>query len=224
MDEVRLSMPVALFSLAAGIGAGLLAGVLPVVRLPWRGLADWLRESGRSAGESRRHGTARAVLVAAEIAVALTLLTGAALIGKSLVRLEGTDPGFNPRGVLTFRLTLPYGQYGRDRTGVFLSQLDSRLRALPGVTSVAFASALPPDALQMTNNYTVEGSAPETAGASGVAEWIVVSPAYFQTLGIAVTRGRDFEGNDRRGSRRWRLSTRPSRESTSAAGIRSASG
>jgi predicted permease len=139
-------------------------------------------------------------LVVGEIALALTVLTCAALLVKSLVRLEQADPGFRPEGVISFGLSLPNQPYQDEaRVGAFTTELDRRLRALPGVRSVAAASSLPPNRLSMTNNDTLEGAAVDTAGRSGVAEWIVVSTDYFRTLGIRLARGRMFEASDRDG-------------------------
>ena len=95
------------FAIATGVSAGVLAGVLPLFRLPWQRLGEWLREGGRTAVEGRRHGHVRRVLVVAEIALALTVLTGAALLVKSLVNLQHVDPGFRGDGVLSFRVALP---------------------------------------------------------------------------------------------------------------------
>ena len=99
IDEVRIDTAVVLFALASGIAAGLAAGLLPVLRLPWTRLSDWLRAGSRSAGEDVRHGRMRQALVVAEVALALTVVTSAGLIVKSLLRLQQADPGFRPEGV-----------------------------------------------------------------------------------------------------------------------------
>jgi predicted permease len=201
MDEVRLDPAVVVFALAVGVAAGLVAGVMPLVRVPWGALGTWLREGGRATGEGLRDGRLRRVLVIAEIGLTLTVLTGSALLVKSLVRLQREDPGFRPEGVLSFLISLPPEPYkDKDRTAAFVTDLDTRLRALPGVTTVAEASSLPPDLLTFSNNYSVEGPTLDTAGASGVAEWNMVSPDYFRALGIALVRGRAFEDSDRDGA------------------------
>jgi putative ABC transport system permease protein len=201
MDEVRLDPTVVAFAVLTGLAAGLVAGVMPVVRLPWARLGTWLREGGRAAGEGIRDGRLRRGLVVAEVALTLTVLTGSALLVKSLLRLQSADPGFQPAGVLSFLISLPPEPYkDPDRTGIFVTDLDSRLRALPGVTAVAESSSLPPDLLTFSNNYSVEGATTDTAGTGGVAEWNMVSPDYFRALGIALVGGRVFEQSDRAGS------------------------
>jgi putative ABC transport system permease protein len=198
MDEVHLDPFIVAFALASGVTAGLVAGVVPVLRLPWTRLGNWLREGGRTTGEGVRDGRLRQMLVVAEIALTLTVVTGSALLVKSLLRLQHEDPGFQPSGVLSFLISLPDEPYkDPDRAGTFLANLETRLRALPGVRSVGAASSLPPNLLTFSNNYNVEGRLHDTAGPSGVAEWNMVSSDYFRTLGIGITRGRAFDSGDR---------------------------
>jgi predicted permease len=196
MEGASLNPFVILFALGAGVGAAMLSALLPVLRLPWGRLADSLRSSGRSSGEGPREGRVRRALVTAEIALSLTMLVGAALLMKSLAQLESADPGFEPKRVVSFMLSLPFEQYNVERTQAFLAALDLKLRALPQVSSVSMASSLPPNRLTMSNNYTLEGARPADGGSTGVAEWITVSPEYFRTLGIGLTRGRVFADTD----------------------------
>jgi putative ABC transport system permease protein len=201
IDEVGVDRAVVLFALASGIAAGLAAGLLPVLRLPWTRLSEWLRAGSRAAAEDVRQGRMRQALVVAEVALALTVVTSAGLIVKSLLRLHEANLGFRPQGVLSFRLALPEQPYAAvDRAQAFMASLEDRLRGLPGVRSVGVAMSLPPDLLVMSNNYTVEAAAPNTAGPREVAEWNVVSPDYFTAMGIRVLRGRAFDTRDRAGS------------------------
>jgi putative ABC transport system permease protein len=201
LEEVRLDALVIVFALGVGTMAGLLAGVWPALRLPWRHLSDALRDGGRGAGESVRQGRARRLLVASEVALTLIVLTGAALLVKSLIRLQTVDPGFHPNGVLSFRLSLPPDPYDDDaRAGAFLDTLGARLRGLPGVSSVAYVTSLPPDRLNWSNNYTIEGTPSESPGVSTVAQWITASQEYFSALGIPITRGRVFSAADGEGT------------------------
>jgi putative ABC transport system permease protein len=196
MEGVQLNPLVVLFALGAGVTAAVLSTLVPVFRLPWGKLADSLRSGGRTSGEGPRHGRIRRGLVAAEIAVALTVVVGAALLMQTLTKLERADPGFDPRGVVTMRVALPNAQYDASRTLAFVTTLGERVRALPHVSSIAWSTALPPDRLEMSNNYTIEGEAADGAGPKGVAEWMTVSGGYFQTLKIRMTRGRTFADSD----------------------------
>jgi putative ABC transport system permease protein len=197
MDEVRVSGPVVAFAIALGLVASLAAGLLPALRLPWRGLTASLREGGRQAGEGRHPFAIRRVLVATEIAIALTVVAGASLLAMSLARLENTNPGFDADGVLSFRLSLPNRAYDRPRTATFVTTLDSRLREISRTLEVSYASGLPPNRSEWMNNYTFEGSLPDSRGPTLVTNHMVVSPGYFKTLAIPILRGRDFAPLDR---------------------------
>lgn len=136
------------------------------------------------------------MLVMGEVALTLTVVCGATLLVKSALRLQAQDPGFKPAGVLSFRIGIPETTYSSERAQLFFETLEARLRALPGVTSVAYSLGLPPDMLDVENNYTIEGKTGGTAGADGVAEWNSVSTGYFETLGIRVLEGRAFTTAD----------------------------
>ncbi len=196
MSEVRIDAVVVAFACALGLLSGLCAGVLPVMRLPWQRLGDWLREGGRT-GDSLKHGRTRRALVVAEVALTLTVVTSAALLVKSLLTVEQEDPGFRPAGVLSFKLALPDTPYEDEaRLAAFVETLTTRLKSVPGVSQVAYSSSLPPNLLEFTNNYTLEGQGRDGAGHGGVAEWNIVSQQFFDTLAIPVTRGRRFVDTD----------------------------
>jgi putative ABC transport system permease protein len=196
--DVHVNAAMILAGIGTGILAGLAAGVLPVLRLPWTTLGDWLRDGGRTAGQSLQHGRARQMLVIAEIALTLTVLTGATLLVKSLLNLQRVDPGFRSDGILSFLLALPNQPYEKpERLSPFVSVLHTRLRALPGVQAVGMAGVLPLTTDSWLNNYHIEGPVPDTAAAHGIAEWNVVDEDYFKVLGIRLVRGRLFDATDR---------------------------
>jgi putative ABC transport system permease protein len=197
LDEVSLDRRVVAFAVACGLTSGVLAGVLPALRVPWRHLLSSLGAADRSSAPGSGHGRTRQALVIAEMALTVTIVVAALLFAKSLFRLEAVDPGFRPDGVLTFRLSLPDAPYANeDRLSSFLNALDGRLRQLPGVSAAAFSFGLPPDLLPISNNYTLEGDVTGEKGVTGVAEWVVVSPGYFPSLGITLVRGRPFNVDD----------------------------
>jgi predicted permease len=205
IEEVGVDPAAATFAVTVGLLSGLVSGVLPAFWLTRRQFAEALRDGGRGASEAGSQGRARRLLVAGEIALTLAILVPTILLVKTLLRLEHENPGFRPEGVLSFRLALPPDPYqDDDRLDAFLQGLDMRLRAAPGVSSVAMASSLPPDQGQESNNYTIEGDEPGRPGkgnqGSGVAQWVIVTPDYFAALGIAVTHGRGFNVADREGA------------------------
>jgi predicted permease len=195
VHEVRIDTIVAVVAFSVALLAALGAGLAPAFWLTGRGLGETLRDGGRGASQSPGQGRTRRWLVAAEVAMTLTVLVATTFLIKTMIRLEREDPGFDAAGVLSFRLALPPDPY-RDlaRLNGFLQTVESRLRRLPGVSAVAFAESLPPDQLQQSNNYTLSGDEPgsanRTAQGSGVAQWNVVTPEYFDVLGIGLQRGR----------------------------------
>jgi predicted permease len=198
LDGLPIDRTMTVFALVCGVGAAVLAGLFPAIRVPWCHLPRLLRDGGRGVSGDRVQAGLRQALVVAELALTVVVLTGAVLLGRSVWKLESVDPGFDPVGRGSFRLTLPDDPYSDPATRAsFLERLEQGLRAHPGVQDVAFAMALPPNLLQMSNNYTLQGRVGGGPRGNGVAEWNVVSPAYFSTLGIRLVEGRWFSEGDR---------------------------
>ncbi len=193
--------------LAAASATLLLAGFAPA----WRALhidpADALRGGGRDLGGSRAHGRLRAALVAAELAIALTLLGGSALLLESLRRLDAVDSGVRGDHVLTARLSLdtPMQRPGEDiadwlkriqaANAPRIDALLARVAALPGVASAGLVDALPISGGGGSNGgIVIPGH--EIPDDENLAEFRFVSPDYFKTLGIPLRAGRVFDAHD----------------------------
>lgn len=142
-----------------------------------------------------RWRTARACW-AFEVALALALLVGSTLLVRSLVRLQSEAPGFDPRNVLTMRLSLAPERYSTDEIEPFFQTLRERVAAIAGVTHVATASQLPPVVFSQ-RQFSIEGQAPPADGSLPVAYATLASPGYFEALRIPVVRGRVFTDADR---------------------------
>ncbi len=155
---------------------------------------------GRGGGDGR--GWTRRLLVAAEVALALVLATGALLLARSFVQLLRTGPGFSPDHVLTGKLSLPEGRYGSGAAiERFASQLLPRVTALPGVRDAAIVSTLPledgpPVSFIIAGRYQGQASGEGV----GVARYRAVTEGFFRTLRIGSVRGRVFGAADRRGA------------------------
>lgn len=200
MNEVDIDASVLGFALLLGLACGTIAGTLPALTLPWSRLGELLKEGGRGGTAGGRRGKTRKLLVVAEFALALSVLICAGLLIKSLVRLQTADLGIDEAGVVTFRLALPDDPYSEHSAfDNFLTVLEQRLGALPGVNTVGFSTALPPDGLGLTNNYTVEGEEPGPGEPRLTAEWLLVTGSYFDALRIPLRRGRSFTPSDREG-------------------------
>lgn len=185
--------------LATGLIAlltGLAFGVAPALYGARSHPQSVLREETRGNSESRKSRTFHGILVAAQIALSLSLLTGSGLLVRSLWTMASTPLGINPKGVLTVavRLTGPEYDSPEARTRMF-DQLEERARTLPGVTRVATTTDLPsPD--MNRNSLEIEGvTLPVSDGPTFIA-YASVSDDYFPTLQIPVVRGRTFTRSD----------------------------
>ena len=173
---------------------GITVAILPGLQASRTDPHESLKSDGRT-GHARASGRMRQGLVIAEIALSVVLLLGAGLLMRSFLNLQGTDLGFDPKNVLTMRLTLPQQKY---RTGeaitMFFEELARRVSSTPGVASAAMVSQFPPLGFSSAQ-VEVEGVA--TGGAMlPTANTTIASRDYFKTLGVPVLRGRAFGSED----------------------------
>jgi putative ABC transport system permease protein len=196
--DVRLSIPVLLFTLAIALGSGILFGCAPVWQALRQNVNDALKEGGRGVA-SGRHRMQKA-LVVTEFALALTLLAGGGLAIHSLMNLSKVDPGFPTERLLTFFLNPPRERLaGAERIVLFYSQLHDKVAALPGVQSVAFGTGGPfGGSFGMAFNITGEPR-PEGSNRQGTA-FVMTSPAHFKTYGLRIVKGRALDERDGAGS------------------------
>jgi putative ABC transport system permease protein len=197
----HVDLMVLAFAAALGLLTSVLFGLLPAWRATnvWS-LAHGLREGGPALG-GRRGRRSRQGLVVAEVALAVVLVVGAGLLLKSFMRLRGVDPGFDPRGVATFEVSLP-DAYTTAQSRAFFASLLERVRALPGVRSAGAIFGLPlTDFGYSISLHEVDGHvlSPQEQEAGFSPQLRVVSPGFFRTLGIRLLEGRLFTDADREG-------------------------
>ena len=187
-QQATLSLPVLAFTLAVSLGAGIVFGLLPATQISRVAMGDVLREAGRSSVGGR--GRLRRALVAAQLAIAVVLLVGAGLLLKSFSRLQNVTAGFEPRGVLTFRTTAPPSRY-REAADVtaFYARLLEDVRQVPGVAVAGASSGLPLAVNSGDWSFDIEGRV-SVPGHRARADWFVVTPGYFEALGVRLVRGR----------------------------------
>jgi len=194
LEQATLDGRVLLFALAACLLAGVLFGLAPAFESP---RVEAL--VSRAIGSPR--GIFRQMLVAAQIAVSLVLLTGASLLLRSLWKLESVPLGVETDNVLTAHFVLGRG-YARDARQLgFFEDLEARLKRLPGVTAAAVSDSIPPSGGTLGRPFSaiaVEGRPPSPERAGGMVAWRYVTPGYFAALGIPILRGRPFREEDRR--------------------------
>ena len=176
--------------------AGIAVGLAPVFVASGLNLDETLKESGRRTTTGGAAQRLRALLMISEVALALILLTGAGLLIRSFVRLNSVDPGFDPRHLLTERITLPLGKYPNPAqwTPFFQSVLE-RVGGLPGVESVAAADSPPLTNVLGKAGVLIEGR-PMPQGELLTALGNNISLSYFHTLRIPLISGRNFTSYD----------------------------
>jgi putative ABC transport system permease protein len=196
-SPIRIDAVVLAFTFATALGTGLVFSLAPLAGSARTDVHAALKSGGRSIGGSRVVERTRALLMIGQVALSVALLVGAGLLIQTLYRLHREDLGFEPEGLITF--DTPVDSY-RVRTADQLRdstrELLERLRALPGVQSVAATSLLP---LRGQNNLPAQRDGhPEQS--IGGTEYRRVTPQYFETMGIAVRRGRALTERDARSS------------------------
>lgn len=195
-----IGMNARVFAFAAGttLIVGLIVGLVPALGAARQGLNERVRESAGRA--SSRRAFVRGALVVAEVALALVLLTSAGLLLRSLERLFGVSPGFQPHGLVTMQVIEASARYRSDTAGMQLyeSALET-VRHLPGVSAAAFTSQLPLSGELDGYGYEVQSRPTIKPGEDGSALRYAVTPGYFETMGIPLRRGRTFDRTDRAG-------------------------
>ena len=193
-DEISLDGRVLAFALGASLLTGLSAGLVPALRAGSATLTDALKEGGR--GEGAIGVRMRRLLVAAEVALSVVLLMGAAVMVRSLLALRGVDAGFDARGVLTLSVTLPEARYPlpAERTAFFDSAL-ARMRALPGVTEAGAIDNLPLEGGSV-QPIVVEGRPELLPREQPTVQVRAMTPGYLAAMGLPLLRGRNVAAAD----------------------------
>jgi putative ABC transport system permease protein len=197
LAEVGMDGRVLAFTCVISVVAGILFGLAPALHSVRASLNETLKEGTRSAGSSSGNKI-RKVLVVSEFAMALVLMIGAGLLIRSFLRLRDVDPGFQQDHLVTAQISLPYARYKEDAQVVsFWQQFLNRVQVLPGVQAAGITMSLPPNLLQISNPFTVEGQPHDPRHALPLAEETPISPDYFRALGVPLLKGRLFSDADR---------------------------
>lgn len=192
-DEVGLSLPVLLFTAAVTLLAGTGFGLLPA----WRAArTEANRELSAGRGAAGEAGRARGLIVGAEIALMVVLLSAAFLLQQSFRSVLRVEPGFDPRA-LTVRLSLPRAVYAdTQKISTFYRALEARVAALPGVQAVAAVNHVPLNGALASADYKVEDRPPASDDQLPTAQYRMVTPAYFAAMGVPLVAGRAFDEAD----------------------------
>jgi putative ABC transport system permease protein len=195
LAEIGLDARVLALSLAVTVGTGLLLGVLPALRATRFRMNDALRDGTRAFGD-RSGRRLSGGLVVAQVALAVLLVTGAGLLGRSLLALQRTETGIGRMEVVTARIDLPAGQYGTSAARhAWFGEVLPRLAALPGVSAAAFTSQVPFSGHLQLSAMLVENVTPDPNDLP-VFVHRRITPEFFGALGIPLLRGRLFTAAD----------------------------
>lgn len=198
VSEIGMDGTVLGFALAISLATGILFGLMPSLVATRPDLAGVLRGSGEDASSSRsaRWFGPRGLLVVGQVALSVVLLIGASLLIESLAHLNKVDPGFQSTGILTVKIALPPARYDTDdKTTAFYRDLVQRVEAHPGVRSAAIAWTLPMTGYA-ASPVQLASEAPRKLNERPIGIIEAITPNFFQTMGIALRRGRAFSEHD----------------------------
>jgi predicted permease len=184
-----------LFAVAIAAATTVAFGVVPALFMARGDMQRPLKESGRGGEGSSTRRRARSVLVVAEVALAVMLLIGATLLGRSFQRLVQQDPGFNPSEAITAKVELPYSYSDWSKIVDFYDRLLADLEMHPGVATAGASNFLPLEAA-WRGPFFVQGRPRPRAGDESQAQHQTIDDRYFGTLGVPLLKGRFFDTRD----------------------------
>ena len=193
-----------LFLFSISLATGLLFGLFPALRVSRFDVNAVLKESSGRSGTGFKHSRVRGLLVISEIALAVILLTGAALMIRTFAGLRSVKSGIDPSNVLTLRTAISGSRYASTaQVENMVRQATDRIEALPGVRVAACAVTVPMEQIGIDLPFTIDGHTPKTGEKwEGDEYWRFVSPGYFEALRIPLLRGRYFTRTDTEGTAR----------------------
>jgi putative ABC transport system permease protein len=195
-DDITIDAPVLLFTLALAMASALIAGFVPAIHASRAAVREHLQEGGResSGGGSRR---TRSALIVAETALAFILLAGAGILIRTLWSMQDVSRGFDPERVAVATVSLPSALFAEsDDVREFYARVLDRVRGLPGVESAATGTGILMPLLTNSGIYSIEGKPLPPPGERVEYPIEIVSPGYFETLGIQLAAGRTFDSRD----------------------------
>ena len=201
-QTISIDGKVLVFTALLALLTGIVFGLAPAMHASHSNLNDSLKEGGRDSAIGKKGNRLRDLLVVGEIAVSFILLIGAGLLINSFLHLRNLDPGFRADHLLTMKVDLSELRYpDGERRSVFFDEVLFRIRALPGVQSVAVAGNLPFTYNGDSMSIAVEGIPDPPPGQWPDVIYRAIGPGYFSTMGIPMIRGRDFTDQDKADSK-----------------------
>ncbi|HEX8711433.1 MAG TPA: ABC transporter permease [Terracidiphilus sp.] len=196
LDEIGINGPVLLFTLGLALFVSLVIGVIPVIKYAGAGLHSNLREGGRGLSQGREHHRARKTLVVVQVALALVLLICSGLMIRTFRALMQVSPGFSDPGTLqVFHLFIPNSRVpDTQRAGVVRmeQEIQNRIAAIPGVSSVSFGSSVPLDGMSQNDPIFAQDHIYRPGELPPIRRFKFIAPGYLATLGTPLVAGRDI--------------------------------
>jgi putative ABC transport system permease protein len=184
------------FSLTISLLTGIFFGLLPALQISKTDISKTLKEGADVVRGGYGRHYLRNVLIATEVALTLALLTGAGLMINSFLRLRSVNVGIDPKNLLTMEVTLPASRYRTvEQQEQFYRQVLERFKGLPGVEAASATSNLVLSGSAITDSFAITDRPVDSSGPFEAGSY-VVTPDYFQTLGISILAGRDFTDQD----------------------------
>lgn len=201
LQEIGVDTRVLAFTFLISLLTGILFGLVPALRASRVDLNEVLKDGARNSASSGHHRT-RNLLVVAEVALSLVLLIGAGLLMRSYYHVQTANPGFNPNGVLSLRLSLPTTRYATPESVYnFYRQLAEKVRQLPGIEFIGMNYSLPLSSTSAAwGPITIEGYVPKAASELIMSNERFISPDYLRAMGIPLVKGRQFDERDLKGA------------------------
>jgi putative ABC transport system permease protein len=197
LGEAKIDGAVLIFSLLLCVITGIVFGLVPALQTSKKDLHETLKEGGRCSSEGGGRGRFRALLVVAEMGIALFLMTGAGLLIQSFSRLMQVNPGFSPKNLMAFPLTLPPSRYSKpELQAQFYRQLLEHVKAMPEVQSAGITSYLPLGGASRYVFVCPEGRVCEGVGKDPTSAVRQVSAGYFETVRTPILSGRAIDDKD----------------------------
>lgn len=199
-DQVGIDFTVLAFAAVVTLGAGVLFGILPALRVMRQDLVEVLKAGGgHGSSGGRRARLLTDAMIVVEVALALVLLVAAGLMVRSFSELSQVDPGFRKENVTSLMISLPSSRYqGFEQNRQFFLELIERVAATPGIKSAGAVSRLPMSSLgtEFEMPFTVQGLDVASPTERPRADFRGVIPSYLRAMGIPLIRGRLFRGAD----------------------------
>jgi putative ABC transport system permease protein len=197
--HLGLDIPIFSYTLLLSLFTGAAFGLAPAWQASKPNVLSVIKDGGSSSGQRLSRSRLHHVLVSAEIAICVVLLLGAGLLVRALKRAQTVNLGFDAKRVLVVALDLNLHGYGDIRAAEFHRELTEQLQTLAGVKSVSLASLVPLGGISRSAPITIGEHEPSASLPSLSVNYWVVSPNYFETLGVPIVRGRGFSVQDARG-------------------------